>query len=120
MKARSIFAVILIVAIGALVAGEAIAQKEVSVQNRSFAWTGKSGQNANYRWSATIDNPSSRDLNVRVTIELLSASGDVVVYDATDLMLPKMDSASVEQTANIPVETGKTATQYRVVLVEIE
>jgi len=78
MKARSFFAIGLVLAMGALMATEAVAQKEVNVQTRSFAWTGKSGDNANYRWSATVDNPSSRDLEVRITIELLNAAGDVV------------------------------------------
>lgn len=120
MKTRSILAVMLVVAMGAVFAVEAIAQIEVSVQNRSFAWTGKSGDNANYRWSATIDNPSGRDLNVRVTIEMLNAAGDVVGQDSADVMLTPMDSTSVEQTSNIAVTTAESATQYRVVLMEIE
>ena len=120
MKARSIVAVLLVVALGAVFVGEALAQTEVSVQNRTFAWTGKSGQNANYRWSATIDNPSGRELNVRVTIELLNASGNVVGQNSADVMLPPMDNTSVEQTANIEVATAETATQYRIVLMEIE
>ncbi len=120
MKARSFLAVLLVVAYGAMFADEALAQQEVSVQNRSFAWSGKSGQNANYRWSATIDNPSSRELNVRVTIELLNAAGNVVGQNSADVMLPPMDRTSVEQTSNIAVATAETATQYRVVLMEIE
>ena len=120
MKARSILAVSLVVAFGAMFAAEALAQQEVSIQNRSFAYSGKSGQNANYRWSATIDNPSGRELNVRVTIELLNAAGDVVGYNSADVMLPPMDRTSVEQTASIAVATAETATQYRVVLMEIE
>ena len=120
MKARSILAVIVILAVGALVATEALAQVEVAVQNKSFAWTGKSGPDAGYRWSATINNPSRRELNLRVTIELLNAAGDVVSYDSADVVLQKEDSASVEQTASVAVATAQTATQYRVVLVEIE
>jgi len=120
MKARSIVAVMLVVALGAMFAVEALAQTQVSVQDRSFAWTGKSGQNANYRWSATIDNPSGRELNVRVTIELLDAQGNVVGNNSTDVMLPKMDSTSVEQTASIEVSTAQTAQQYRIVLMEVK
>ncbi len=120
MKARSVCAVIMVLTIGALAAGEALAQKEVRVQNPSFAWTGKSGQDANYRWSATVDNPSGRDLNVRVAIELLNADGNVVARDTADLMLPKMDRASVEQAATTAVATAETATRYRVVLTELE
>ena len=120
MKARSIIAVLLVVACGAMFVAEALAQQEVSVQNRSFAWSGKSGQNANYRWSATIDNPSSRELNVRVTIELLNAAGDVVGQNSADVMLPPMDRTSVEQTSNITVAAAETLAQYRVVLMELE
>ena len=120
MKARSILAILVIFALGAMIAGEALAQAEVSVQNRSFAYTGKSGQNANYRWSATINNPSSRDLNVRVTIEMLNAAGEVVASDSANAMLSPMDRTSVEQTSTIAVATAETATQYRIVLMEIE
>jgi len=120
MKARSILAILVVVAVGAMIAGEALAQKEISVQSRSFAYTGKSGQNANYRWSATIDNPSNRDLNVRVTLEMLNAAGEVVAFDTADLMLPPMDSTSVEQTSSVAVATAETATQYRVVLMELK
>jgi hypothetical protein len=119
MRARPIFTLILVLAVTALAATEALAQLEVSVQNRSFAWTGKSGQTANYRWSATIDNPSSRDLNVRVTVELLNAAGEVVARDSADLMLPQMDRASVEQTSSVAFASAQTATQYRVVLMPI-
>ena len=120
MKARSILAILVVVAVGAMIAGEALAQVEISVQSRSFAYTGKSGQNANYRWSATIDNPSNRDLNVRVTLEMLNAAGEVVAFDTADLMLPPMDSTSVEQTSSVAVATAETATQYRVVLMELK
>jgi hypothetical protein len=120
MKTRSIVAVMLVVALGAMFAADVLAQTEVSVQNRSFAWTGKSGQNANYRWSATIDNPSGRELNLRVTIELLNAQGNVVGNQSADVMLPAMDSASVEQTSSIAFATAETARQYRIVLMEIE
>lgn len=120
MKARSICAVIMVLTIGTLATGQALAQTEVSVQNPSFAWTGKSGQDANYRWSATVDNPSGRELNVRVAVELLDANGNVVARDTADVMLPRMDRASVEQTASITVATAETATEYRVVLTELE
>ena len=120
MKARSILAILVVVAVGAMIAGEARAQKEISVQNRSFAYTGKSGQNINYRWSATIDNPSSRDLNVRMTLQMLNADDEVVAFDSVDVMLPPMDSTSVEQTSSIALATANNATQYRVELMEIK
>lgn len=120
MKARSILAVVMVVALGALAATQALAQAEVSVQNPSFAWTGKSGQNAGYRWSATVNNPSGRELNVRVTMEMLNAAGDVVGQNSADVMLTPMDMTSVENTGSIAVTTAESATQYRVVLMEIE
>ena len=120
MKARSIGAVIMVLTIGALAAGEALAQVEVSIQNPNFAWTGKSGPDANYRWSATVNNPSGRDLNVRIALELLDANGNLVARDTADVMLPKMDRASVGQAASMSVAAAETATQYRVVLTELE
>jgi len=120
MRARPIFTLILVLAVAVLATTEALAQLEVSVQDRSFAWTGKSGQTANYRWSATIDNPSSRDLNVRVTVELLNAAGEVVARDSADVMLPQLDRASVEQASSVAFASAQTATQYRVVLMPIE
>jgi hypothetical protein len=110
----------MVFAFGAMVAAEAVAQIEVGVSDRSFAWTGKSGQDANYRWSATINNPSRRELNVRVTIELLNAAGEVVGNNSADVMLPPEDTTSVEQTSSITVATAETARQYRIVLMEIE
>lgn len=120
MKARSMVAMLLVFVLTAAFAAEALAQIEVTVQNRTFAWTGKSGDNANYRWTATIDNPSSRELNVRVTIELLDAAGAVVGQNSADVMLTPTDSTSVEQTASIAVSTAETARQYRIVMMEIE
>ena len=120
MRGRSILAIVLVAALAAVFTTEALAQTEVSVQDRSFAWSGKSGQNANYRWSATIDNPSSRELRVRITIELLNAAGDVVAQNSADVTLPPMARPSVEQTSSLAVATAETATQYRVVLMEIE
>lgn len=120
MKARSIVAVTMVLALGVMFAGTALAQLEVRVQDRTFAWTGKAGQDANYRWTATIDNPSSRELNVRVTIELLDAAGAVVGQNSTDVMLAPEDTTAVEETASIAVTTAETAQQYRIVLAEIE
>ena len=120
MRVRPILAVVLVLALGAMFAAEALAQQEVSVQDRSFVWSGKSGQDANYRWSATINNPSGRELNVRVTMELLNTAGNVVGQNSADLMLPAMDDTSVQQNGTVTVATAETATQYRIVLMEIE
>ena len=120
MKARSIVAVMMVMALGMVFAAEAVAQLEVTVQNRSFAWTGKSGQDANYRWSATINNPSTRELNVRVTIELLDSAGAVVGQNSSDVMLAPEDNTSVEENASIAFATAETAEQYRITLMEIE
>ncbi len=120
MKTRSILAVLMVVAMGAVFAVQAVAQTEITVQNRSFAWTGKSGDTANYRWSATVNNPSGRELNLRVTMEMLNSAGEVVGQDSADVMIAPMDNASVEETASIAVSTAESARQYRVVLMEIE
>lgn len=105
----------------ALVAGPALAQTPVTVQNPSFEWTGKEGPQANYRWTATVDNPSSRDdLRVRVSLEMLDDDGNVVASDSTEMLLPEEDQASIERTARVEVDTAQQASQYRVTIVEIE
>lgn len=120
MKARSIIAVMMVLALGMVFAADAWAQLEVTVQDRSFAWTGKSGQDANYNWSATINNPSSRELNVRVTIELLDSAGAVVGENSTDAILTPEDNTSVDANASVAFTTAETAQQYRITLMEIE
>jgi hypothetical protein len=104
----------------ALVATPVLAQVTVSVQNPTFAWTGKAGQNANYQWTAKVDNPSKKELNVRVTIELLDSAGNVVGSDTYEAMVGKMGSADIDQNASIPFADAEKASQYRVVLAEIE
>ena len=120
MKARSIVAVMMVLAVGMVFAADVWAQTEVTVQDRSFAWTGKSGQDANYRWSATINNPSGRELNVRVTIELLDSAGAVVGQNSSDVMLTPENTTSVQEDASIAFATAETAEQYRITLMEVE
>ena len=116
---RTTFLAVL-VALTGLIASPALSQVAVTVQNESFAWTGKSGQQANYRWSATINNPSGGDVNVRVTIELLDDGGDVVGSDSAELAVAGMDRGTVERTASIAVSTAANAKQYRIVLTGLD
>lgn len=121
MKTRSIRPAAMMLALVALVAAPVLAQTPVTVQNPSFEWTGKEGQQANYRWSATVDNPSSRDdLRVRVTLEMLDSGGNVVASDSTEMQLPEEDQASIDRTAQVEVETAQQATEYRITMVELE
>lgn len=120
MKARSITAAAVVLAVCAMVATPVLAQITVSVQNPTFAWTGKAGQEANYHWTAKVDNPSRKDLNVRVTIELLDSAGNVVGSDTYESMVAKMGSADIDQSASIPFAEAEKASQYRVVITEIE
>ena len=75
---------------------------------------------ASVDWVTDLGGATDTAFNVRVTIELLNASGNVVGQNSADVMLPPMDNTSVEQTANIEVATAETAMQYRIVLMEIE
>jgi len=105
----------------ALLAGPALAQTPVTVQNPSFEWTGKEGDQANFRWTAIVDNPSSRDdLRVRVSLEMLDDAGNVVGSDSTEMLLPEEDQVSIERDARIAVSTAQQASDYRVTIVEIE
>jgi len=120
MKARSISVAAVALAVCALVVTPALAQTVVSVQNPTFAWTGKVGQQANYHWTAKVDNPSKKELNVRVTIELLDSAGNVVGSNTSETMVGKLGSADIDQTASIAFADAENASQYRVVLTEIE
>jgi hypothetical protein len=120
MKARSITASAVVLAMCALVAAPVLAQTVVSVQNPTFAWTGKAGQTANYHWTASVDNPSKKELNVRVTIELLDGAGNVVGSDTSETWIGKMARADIDQTASVAFAEAEKASQYRVVLTEIE
>ena len=120
MKARSITAAAVVLAMCALVAAPVLAQTIVSVQNPTFAWTGKAGQEANYNWTAKVDNPSKKELNLRVTIELLDSAGMVVGSDTYEAMVGKMGSADIDQNASVAFAEAEKASQYRVVLTEIE
>jgi hypothetical protein len=103
-----------------MVATPVLAQITVSVQNPTFAWTGKAGQQANYHWTAKVDNPSRKDLNVRVTIELLDSAGNVVGSDTYESIVGKMGSEDIDQSASIAFAEAEKASQYRVVITEIE
>ena len=120
MKARSITASAVVLAMCALVAAPVLAQTVVSVQSPTFAWTGKTGQTANYHWTASVDNPSKKELNVRVTIELLDGAGNVVGSDTSETWIGKMARADIDQTASVAFAEAEKASQYRVVLTEIE
>ncbi len=120
MKARSITAAAVVLAMCALVAAPVFAQTVVSVQSPTFAWTAKAGQQANYHWTASVDNPSKKELNVRVTIELLDSAGNVVGSDTSETMVGKMARADIDQTASLAFADAENASQYRIVLTEIE
>lgn len=120
MKIRSMVVATLVLALSVTLVTPALAQTEISVKNPAFSWTGKSGQQANYSWSAIVDNPSGKKLNVRVTIELLDNSGSVVGSDSREVLVPKRDQANLDVTANLAFADAKRASQYRIVLSQIE
>ena len=99
-----------------LAAAPAIAQVTVSVQNPSFSWTGKQDQRANYRWSASIDNPSRREVVVDVRIELLDAAGAVVGSDTRTVTVARESGGSVSGETSLPYADASRATQYRITL----
>lgn len=103
-----------------LLATPVLAQVAVTVQNPSFSWTGKEGQQANFRWSATIDNPSKRDVRVRMTLELLDEAGGVVSSDSTEIRLAKESDESIQRTGTIAFSEAQKAKQYRITLAGLE
>ena len=55
-----------------------------------------------------------------MTLQMLNAAAEVVAFDSVDVMLPPMDSTSVEHASSVALATAETATQYRVELMEIK
>lgn len=120
MKLRALTSAVVVLAAVALAVGPVLAQTAITVQNPSFEWTGKSGQMAGYRWSASVDNPSGRELQVRVSFEMLDSAGAVVASDSVELTVASEDTADVERTAEVEVATAQGASQYRVTLMGID
>lgn len=111
-RPTAIIGALLIVAI---VAVPALAQQYVSVQNSRFEWTGKQDRTANFRWSATIDNPTKRpDIELRVTLTLVDGAGNVVGTDSTTVTVGKMGQAEVSQHGSLPYDDAARVAQYRV------
>lgn len=111
---------LLIASIGSLVALPVAAQITVSVQDPQFSWTGKAGQQANFSWSATVDNPAREDFRVRVTLELLDSGGNVVGGDSTEVSVGRESRSNVDEAGSIEFASAQQARQYRIVIAEIE
>lgn len=121
MFRRNVMALTAMVAL-VLMAAPVIAQDtiEVSVQSPSFSWTGKEGQRANFAWSATVDNPSRRDLHVDVTLQLLDAEGTVVSSDVQRLTVAGESQVGVEGESFLSYSDATEATDYRIMLAGVE
>ncbi|MFW6198927.1 MAG: hypothetical protein ACOC5E_03795 [Acidobacteriota bacterium] len=93
---------------------------EVSVQNPSFSWTGKEGERANYAWSATVDNPSRRDLVVNATLQLVDAEGNVVSSDVQQITVMGESQAEIEGESFLAYSDATEATDYQITLADAE
>lgn len=118
MLRRSATCFVVALAVCAVLLPVAYAQVTVSVEAQNFAWTGKQGQQANYRWSAIIGNPSRRVLDVEVTLQLLDADGEVVASKSETTTLEGESQTTVDSTGSVAFADAETAAQYRIVLVE--
>jgi hypothetical protein len=92
----------------------------VTIDQPTFSWTGKEGQQANFHWSATVDNPYERPATVRVTLVLLDASGNVVGTDSEDLTVARRSQAAVDSDGSLAYSAASQATQYRVAVEGVE
>lgn len=110
----SILAALLMVTV---LAAPAVAQSQqyVSVQSASFEWTGKADRQANFSWSATVENPTKRpDLALRVTLILVDSSGNVVGTDSATVMVGKEATADVRQDGTLAYDDAAQVARYRV------
>lgn len=100
----------------------AVAQDEmyVSVQDPSFSWTGKQDQQANFSWSATIDNPTKRHAMVMVTLHLMDASGNIVGSDTQTIEITRLSQSPVEGDGVLAYATASQAKQYRITVEGVE
>lgn len=109
-----------LIAVVALLVGVAPAfgqtENVVQAHDPSFSWTGKEAQTANFRWSATITNPSRRDTTVTVTLQLIDASGNVVGADVKTVDVGRESDVEVGGDASLPYADANRATQYRIMV----
>ena len=113
-RAYSTLAVLLMVT---ALAAPAIAQTEqyVNVQSASFEWTGKTGREANFSWSATVANPTKRpNVELRVTLILVDSAGNTIGTDTVDVMVGKEASAEVSNSGSLAYDDAAQVAQYRV------
>lgn len=105
-----------------MIAAPALAQDElyVSVQDPSFSWTGKQDQQANFSWSATIDNPTRRPAMVMVTLHLMDATGNIVGSDSQTMEVGRQSQSEVSGSGQLAFATASQATQYRITIEGVE
>lgn len=86
----------------------------VSLASPMFSWTGKQDQNANYSWSATVENPFKRPVTVRVTLVLVDGAGDVVSSTSETVEVDKEGSVDVGGEGMLAYAQANQARQYRI------
>jgi hypothetical protein len=121
MSRRTIAALTAIV-LALAIAAPVVAQDEmyVSVQDPSFSWTGKQDQQANFSWSASIDNPTKRPATVMVTLHLMDADGAIVGSDSQTIAITKQSNTDVGGNGSLAYASASQATQYRVTVEGVE
>lgn len=119
---RRPFTVLAALLLAVMLAAPAIAQDEmyVSVQDPSFSWTGKQDQQANYSWSATIDNPTKRPAMVMVTLHLMDATGNIVGSDSITVDVERQSRSEISNSSALAYATASQATQYRITIEGVE
>ena len=119
---RRPFTVLAALLLAVMIAAPAIAQDEqyVSVQDPSFSWTGKEDQQANYSWSATIDNPTKRPAMVMVTLHLMDSNGDIVGSDSVTLEVERMSQSEISSGGVLAYAMASQAAQYRITIEGVE
>lgn len=109
-----------VLAIVAFLAAPAWAQAVVNASNPVFAWTGKAGEQASYSWSASVSNPSKREVTALVSLQLIDASGAVVAADSKTVVIGKQTAIDVSGENSLPHSDARRATQYRITVEGVE
>ena len=92
----------------------------VSATNPSFSWGAKQDQQATYEWNSTLTNPSNREANVTVSLQLLDSAGNVVADDTKMVTIASETEMSVGGEAMLAYAEARSATTYRIVVAAAE
>lgn len=87
---------------------------EVRVQETSFSWSGKQDGAADFEWSAVVDNPGRREMNVEVRLDLLDDTDAVIATESVVVTLDPEARTPVGGTGSLPYPEARRADLFRI------